>query len=269
MDASFGARSAAQLRFATALLATNWKAALALRGAFWAQVAGMALNNLLFFTMWWIFFDRFEEIRGWRVGDMLALFGVVAAGFGSSVVVAGGVRDLARTIVEGELDALLTQPKNVLHHALGSRSLAHGWGDLTSGVLFVLVSGVLAPSSLPWLAVAVALSCAMFVASGVMLHSLAFWLGNVETLARTAWEFLVTFSLYPPVLFSGALRLVLFTLVPAGFIGYLPAGLLREFAWSDLALAVGGVGAYGALAAWVFRCGLARYESGSRFGVRG
>lgn len=260
---------APQLRFAFALLVTNWKAALALRGAFWAQVAGMTLNNLLFFTLWWIFFDRFEEIRGWRVEDMLALFGLVAAGFGGSVVVAGGVRDLARTIAEGELDALLTQPKNVLHHAIGSRSLAHGWGDLSSGLLFVALSGVVGPAALPWLGVALCLSTGMFVATGVLLHSLAFWLGNVDTLARSVWEFLVTFSLYPPTLFSGALRLLLFTLVPAGFIGYLPVGLLRDFAWPQLALAVGGLCFYGALAVGVFACGLRRYESGSRFGVRG
>lgn len=257
-----------RIRFLAALVATNIRACLALRGAFAIQAAAMALNNLLFFVLWWIFFDRFHEIRGWRVGDMLALYGVVAAGFGSASILAGGVRDLARSIAEGELDALLTQPQNVLVHALGSRSLAHGWGDLASGLAFVGLSGLLGPGHLPLLLLAVALSASVFVATGVVIHSAAFWLGRIESLARTASEFLITFSLYPPAIFQGGLRLLLFTLVPAGFIGYLPAGLLRAFSWSELGLAVAGTIAYLALAGWVFARGLRLYESGSRFGVR-
>lgn len=259
----------AELRFLRALVATNWKALVALRGAFLWQVAGMALNNLIFFTLWWIFFDRFDEIRGWRVDDMLALFGVVAAGFGTAGILAGGVRDLARTIAEGELDPLMTQPRNLLLHVVGSRSLAHGWGDLASGLAMVALSGVLSPAKLPLLVVAVLLSATAFVATGILLHSAAFWLGRVESLARTAFEFLVTFSTYPPAIFGGGLRLLLFTVVPAGFIGFLPAGLLRRFAWGDLALACAGALAYAVVAAAVFGRGLRRYESGSRFGVRG
>ena len=72
------------LRFLAALVVTNWKACLALRGAFLVQAGAMALNNLLFFATWWIFFSRFEEVRGWQVGDMLALFGIVASGFGTA-----------------------------------------------------------------------------------------------------------------------------------------------------------------------------------------
>jgi hypothetical protein len=42
------------------------------------------------------------------------------------------------------------------------------------------------------------------------------------------WELLITFSLYPEPLFGGMLRLVLFTFLPAGFVGYVPARLLRS-----------------------------------------
>ena len=108
----------------------------------------------------------------------------------------------------------------------------------------------------------------MFTASGVILHSLAFWLGRVEGLARQLWEFLITFSIYPRPLFAGALKLMLFTLIPAGFIGYLPVELLREFTWLGLAAALSGAVLYVGLALLVFDRGLRQYESGSRFGVR-
>ena len=58
------------LRFLGALVAMNLKSSFALRGAFWLQAGFMVANNVLYFTFWWIFFDRFEEIRGWRIADM-------------------------------------------------------------------------------------------------------------------------------------------------------------------------------------------------------
>ena len=256
------------LRFAASLTAMNLKASFALRGAFWFQVLGMLLNNIFFFSLWWIFFHRFEEIRGWRVDDMLALFGVVTGGFGIAVLFFGGVRDLSRLIIDGELDALLTQPKSPLLQALGSRTVVSGWGELASSALFLGLSGKLSLSTLPLALAAVAVSGAVFTASGVILHSAAFWLGRVENLARQLWEFLITFSIYPRPLFAGALKLMLFTLIPAGFIGYLPVELLREFTWLGLAAALAGAVLYVGLALLVFDRGLRRYESGNRFGVR-
>jgi ABC-2 type transport system permease protein len=258
----------ANLRYARALLAINLKSSFALRGAFWLQAGFMVANNVLYFTFWWIFFDRFEEIRGWRLADVAALFGVVATGFGAAVVFTGGVRDLSRHIVEGDLDAFLTQPKSPLLQATVSRTYASGWGDMCSGIGFLLFSGLVDWPHLPAALVAILCSSTVFVASGVILHSLAFWLGRIESLARQLWEFLVTFSIYPKALFAGVLKLVLFSLIPAGFIGYLPVELLRDFEWQGLLAAVAGAVGYSVLAVVVFGKGLRRYESGNRFGVR-
>ncbi len=256
------------LRFAAALVATNLKASFALRGAFWLEAGAMLLNNVFYFSIWWIFFHRFEEIRGWRVADVAALYGVVAGGFGLAVLLAGGVRDLSRQIIEGDLDSLLTQPKSPLLQAVGSRTLASGWGELCTCVLFLWISGLVTPATVPLAALAVVASGVVFTASGVLIHSLAFWLGRIENLARQLWEFLITFSLYPRPLFSGALKLLLFTLLPAGFIGYLPVELVRDFGAGNLLAVLGGAVVYAALALFVFERGLRRYESGNRFGVR-
>ena len=63
------------IRFAAALLATNLKASLMLRGAFAMQVIFMALNNFTFFVFWWVLMRRVPEIRGWRLTDIELLFG--------------------------------------------------------------------------------------------------------------------------------------------------------------------------------------------------
>jgi ABC-2 type transport system permease protein len=256
-------------RFGWALFSTALKASLALRGAFLLQASFMVFNNLIFFCMWWILMDRFGSIRGYTIADTLALLGVTVAGYGGAVVVCGGALELGRTINEGELDALLSQPKSVLLRAIASRSMASGWGDLASGVLMLGLSAHVHLSNLPAVLLAVVISAVTFVACCVMLHSSAFWLGRVDGATRMLLDFVITFSTYPPTLFGAGIKLVLFTVLPAGLIAYLPVQLVRDFDLRTALLAVSGSALYTWLACWVFARGLRRYESGSRFGVWG
>src|SRR5262245_33166880 len=142
--------------FSKALFATNLRAALALRGAFVIQAVFMILNNLVFFVFWWVLLRRVPVIRGWRLEDVEVLFGITAAGVGLVVAVTGGVRHLGRAIDEGELDTLLTQPQPALLYALGMRSSAAGFGDVVSGIGFVLASGHVTLANAPLLVVAIA-----------------------------------------------------------------------------------------------------------------
>lgn len=257
------------LAFARGLLATNLKATAALRGAFVMQVVFMALNNLTFFVFWWALMRRVPVIRGWHLGDVELLFGLVATSFGLTVTVAGGVRHLGRFIEDGDLDALLTQPRSVLGYALGMRSQPSGVGDVAAGTFLIAVSGHLSWRSAPFLIAAIGASATMFLATGILFFSLAFWLGKVETIARQLWELLITFSLYPEPLFGGVLRLALFTILPAGFVGYLPVAIVRAPSLPQVCLLAIGTASYLALAVLVFDRGLRRYASGSRFSTFG
>jgi ABC-2 type transport system permease protein len=262
-------RTSHSLAFARALVATNLKATLALRGGFVVQVVFMALNNFTFFVFWWALMRHVTSLRGWQLGDVQLLFGVVAAAFGLTVTIAGGVRHLGRFIEEGDLDTMLTQPRSVLVYALGVRSQPSGVGDLLSGVIFIAGSGQVSWHMLPLIVAAVIGSALVLVACGIVFFSLAFWLGKVETVARQLWELLITFSLYPEPLFGGPLRLALFTVLPAGFVGYLPVRIVRTPSLLHVSVLGIGAAAYLALAALVFDRGLRRYGSGSRFSTFG
>jgi ABC-2 type transport system permease protein len=253
-------------RFLAALLATSLKVSVAHRGAFLMQAAFMVLNNVLFLSTWWILFARFDDIAGYRIGDMLLLFGVSAAGFGLAVVLCGGVLELSRAISDGDLDALLTQPRSVLLRAVASRSVASGWGDLASGGLMIALSG--APHA-AWALYAVPLAGLGFVAGACTIGSAAFWIGRSDGLARSLLDLTITFSIYPPALFGAGIKLLLFTLLPAGIIAYLPVEVVRSPGLGTVAAATAAVLAYAAFAVWLFAAGLRRYESGSRFGVLG
>jgi ABC-2 type transport system permease protein len=262
-------RSLAIGRFYLALFRTSLASAMAQRGAFLMQVGFMALNNAIFFSFWVVLFGRVSRIRGYALGDVAVLYGVVAAGFGLSVVVTGGARQLARFIHEGELDALLAQPKPTLLYALGRRTVAPGLGDMGSGVAMIALSGIVHVSTIPMVIIAVVASAAVCTATGVLFNSIAFWFGQVDTASRHLFESLIMFSLYPEPLFGGAMRLILFTIVPAGFVGYLPATLIRAPSVTVLLELVGAALAYGVLAWQVFGRGLRAYTAGSRFELNG
>ena len=80
---------------------------------------------------------------------------------------------------------------------------------------------------------------------------------------------MISFSTYPPTLFQGAVKILLYTVIPAGFASYLPVETLRSMSATDALLTVGG--ALGLLAAGTgaFYLGLRRYESGNLVSMKG
>jgi ABC-2 type transport system permease protein len=265
VSSSFAGRVRANAAFAVALFARQLSASFALRGAFWMSAALMLVNDLFFFSTWWILLHRFEHIGGWRLDDMMCLYSIGCLGFGTCVIVAGGIHDLSRRIDDGDLDSLLTQPKSLLLQALCSRTNPSGWGDVVAAAGLLALSGAVRWQTLPALLVAALCALVVAISVGIAAHSLAFWFGRTHTLSRALWEFTLTFSLYPPTLFGGGIRFVLFTLLPAGLAAYLPVDLLRNPSWQTLALALGGAALYAAFALWLFARGLRRYASGNRF----
>jgi ABC-2 type transport system permease protein len=256
------------LRFLAALVGANWKAAWSMRAAFWTQVLFMLGNDLIWFGVWAVVFARFPEIGGWRLEDMAVLQGVLAASFGLSVTLLYGVRDLAHAIDQGDLDAVLVQPKPPLLHALASRTSVSGFGDVVYGVLLIALSGRVGLADAPVVLVALVCGAISFTAASTIFHASAFWLGPVQPLAASMREFLILFSGYPETLFVGGLRGFLFTVMPAAFAAWMPAELVRRFTWSGLAWAVGGAVSLSLAASFVFHLGLRRYVSGSRFTIR-
>lgn len=253
------------LPYLGALVATNLKASLAHRGAFWLQAVLMALNDVLFFCVWWLFFANVESVRGWTLVDVYALYGFVAFSFGLFAVLAAGTRDIAERVMHGELDTLLPQPRALLPRLALSRSSASGWGDVVFGLVLLALGAHLDPGRLPVLLLLASVSALTLAMSAVLANSLVFWCGELDGLPRQILEFTLIFCTYPSALFGGWLKVVLFTLLPAGIIGYLPVTWIRAPAWDALLWALGAALLYAVVAAAVFVRGVRRYESGNRF----
>jgi ABC-2 type transport system permease protein len=241
----------------------NLESAMEYRVSFLMQMFGMMLNNALYFVIWVIFFDRFQDVRGWGLSEMYVTFGVAASSFGLVSLLFGNAFSLGEIIVKGRLDYYLSLPRPVLLHALSSRMIASGLGDFTYGYLSFAFSGLATLDGFMRFTLAVFLAATVFAAFLIIVQSLAFWIGESANLTSLATNAMVTFAIYPITLFDSLAKLILFTLIPAALMGAVPADFARHFTWQTLAQMLVGAGVLLAIAVALFNTGLRRYESGS------
>jgi ABC-2 type transport system permease protein len=247
----------------------NLMSAMAYRGAFFLQVFGMVLNNTMLLFFWWVLFEQLPTLQGWDLTQVMILFAVLAFGFGVANVVCGNAFVVARVIVRGDLDYYLALPADPLVHLLVSRMSISAWGDMAFGLVIYLVAVPDPWRSLPLFLLLGVLAGLVMVSFGVLVGSLAFWVGNADNLASQAVNALITFGLYPIEIFPGAVQWLLYTLIPAAFVGSMPAGLLSDFSWGRLGLMLAFTAGLTLAARLVFQWGLRRYESGNLVVVRG
>ncbi|HEX2037194.1 MAG TPA: ABC-2 family transporter protein [Chloroflexota bacterium] len=255
-------------RFFLTYVRSNFQVALEYRVSFWVQVLAMALNDTMWIVFWAVFFARFPVVHDYGLADVITVWSVAALAIGLATGLFGGAYRYAGEVARGRLDFYLVLPKPVLFHLAISSMSVSAWGDVLFGLAAYLAVVRPGPGTLALFLFLALASAAVFVAYSILANALAFWLGNAEGFARQLTEALITFSLYPSALFSGAVKLLLFTLIPAGFIAYIPVELLRAWSW-PLALALLAAAAGGlALARLVFYAGLRRYESGNTLAMR-
>jgi ABC-2 type transport system permease protein len=252
-----------ELKFLLALWKTNLASVMEYRAAFLTQSIGMILNDGVYFLVWVLFFNRFSDVRGWALTDMFIVFGVSASAFGLAGLLFGNDFNLSEIIVGGRLDYYLSLPRPVLLHVLASRTVPSALGDFLYGFLSYSVSGQFSWLGLGRFFIAVLLATAVFVAFLIIVQSFTFWLGTGGTFTQLAINAIVTFAIYPITLFSQGARFILFIIVPAAFMGAVPAGFVQGFSWSTLGIMALAAAGFLSFAIFLFHLGLRRYESGS------
>ncbi len=233
------------------------------RGNFAIQVGGMIVNDVFFLTLWVLFFAGFRSIGGWQLKDMALLFGLTMSVVGISGVFFGGYRDMAATLLRGELDALLTQPKGLIPRLLARESIATAWGDLAGAIFVLAVFAKLDWGDLPFVLLAIAAGVTVYVSASISFACLAFWAVGARSFARELTDFMLLFSSYPGSIYQGAVKTIAFTILPAGFVVLAPMGMVRHPGAQTLAVVVFGAGLYAAIAVALFHLGVARYRRGA------
>lgn len=240
-------------------LASQWKD----RRVFLSLSIVMVVQNFIFFSIWVVFFSAFRDIRGWQIEEMATLFGTLAFGFGLAFLIFGGAIDIGRIIREGELDAYLGRPKRPLLPLIMREARPASLGDLVSGPLLWIVFGGHRLADLPLLFLLGVLAGVIFLAVAISVQSMIFFVGTVRTLPDQIFELFVIASSYPQHGHGLALRIAMFTVIPAGFAAWLPVLTVSDFEIWKLALMFLAASGYLALAIRIFYSGLKRYSSGN------
>lgn len=148
-------------------------------------------------------------------------------------------------------------------HVLASRSVASGLGDFTYGIFSFLAAGQFTFAAFGRFCLGVILAMIVFLSFMVLVHSLSFYIGNASMLSQQFFNALITFALYPISLFEGTAKFILFVIIPAAFMGSMPAEFVIQASWVKLLQLSAAASVVLALSLVVFHLGLRRYESGS------
>lgn len=259
----------AYLNLVRVYLGFNFRSQFEYRGAFVAQIVSMAINDSMWLGFWMFFFHKFPVLGSWNLQDVITMWSVIAAGYGLGSGIAGNASVLATVIVKGEVDPWLLYPRKVLPHLLLGRMSVSAWGDFLFGVLAFLLLAHPTLDQILLFSVLVPSVAMTFIGFNVMCGSLGFFLGNAENVSEQLRFALITFGTYPPAIFDGAAKLLLFTVIPAGFCSYLPVEALKQHSVEYVLLTMAGSVAILAAGALTFYAGLNRYESGSLMDLRG
>jgi len=257
------------LRFLFTIWKVNLASSLEYRISFLLMAGMMFINNLMWIFFWSLFFHRFPVINGWELNDIMMLWAVSAGGFGWANMLFGNFHRIPSLAATGQLDVYLTQPKPVLLHLLASRMSLTAIGDFAFGLAIYAWAGDHTIQGALLFALGLLVSGCIFMFLMIAAGSLAFFFGNAEGIVQQVFNSFVSLTTYPADIFRGAARIFLFTIVPAGYISYLPIGLLRDQNSGFIAAAVAVTIGMGVFSTIVFHIGLKRYASGNAIVMRG
>ncbi|HAX91268.1 MAG TPA: hypothetical protein DCY07_03545 [Rhodospirillaceae bacterium] len=251
-----------QISYLWALMTANMKSYNAERKRLFVMALFMMIQNAMFFGLWVIFFQTVGDLKGWKLVDVTRMFGLAASAIGLSLFFFNGARTLAYRVMDDSIDSFLTRPRKALPMLLMSSSSPASLGDITFGPLLWLTLGEVPLSLFPWFVLLTLFSALIFTAATLMMFSIVFWLKTSSRFPEQLFEMLIILS--SNILHGQpfGVKALMFTIIPAGFISYLPAQLMRGFDPLLFGILLVATVFYAALAAYIFNAGLRRYVRG-------
>ena len=236
--------------------------------SFILQIVMMIANNAFFIIQWLIIFSITDDIGGYGLNEVLLIWGIAAGGFGVAHLFFEGVFNLSDQVYNGKLDVFLTQPKNVLINVACSKCTPSAIGDILYVFVVLIIIGA------PWwwyfAAIPVIILGGLIYASMVLCYqTLSFHIKKGDAIANMANFVMTGFNTYPPVIFNIITKVVLYTIVPAGFMVFVPVEHL--FLGFNIWWLLGVLGVtifIVSLAFILFKWGLKKYNSGNLMGGR-
>lgn len=177
---------------------------------------------------------KFKDIRGWTIEEVGLLYGMSTMSLGLYRMFAVEIHDFDKYVVQGEFDSLLIRPVSPLVLLL-TRNLDLGRiGSIAQGGMIMAWSFTQLPweetvwPALLYLPVALATGFLIALSLGLFTATLSFWVGRIKDFQAFTLYAPFTAANFPLAVYPGWLKSIFFTVLPVGFITYLPATFLLQ-----------------------------------------
>lgn len=239
----------------------NVRQAISNKKSFIIQTLFMFLNNVVWLAFWFILFYNSEgNINGVTLNDIIYLWSAPTISYGLCFFLFGGVDDLPYKIANKEIDTELTKPKHSLISLITGSAKLSAMGDLVYGLVLGLFAVDYNPLKYIWLIIISIVGAIGFLGITIFVNSLAFWFGDISKSARTYTNnLLLTLTIYPDSMFTGIIKVMMYTLIPAMYIAHIPIILIKDFSISLLFIELLAVTLLVVLGVMTYNRGLKRY----------
>jgi ABC-2 type transport system permease protein len=198
------------------------------RSSFLMQIFGNFIINFGELMVLVTLFQRFENLGGWSLGEVLFLHGMSLVMFGIGDSLSQGLHAVPVLIREGTFDRVLVRPMSSFVQALVTEvSLRHlgllAQGLLVFGVAIRLVDVSWTPVKIAFLAVVLVSGVALFLALFTIEAIVSFWTVNSLEAINAFTYGGSDLGQYPLHIFDQRLRWLFLWIIPIGFLTYYPA----------------------------------------------
>ena len=201
------------------------------RGAWLLDRVAQVVNYGAGYAAIWVLLARFDTLGGWTWPELALLLSfqlfVYSIGASFSFV---QMRELEEAIQRGQFDVLMARPFSPWAYIVFSRLNVGYAGHVALAVPMMAWS--LSQTHLIWSAATVAYLVAAVVGSAMLVAAVMTMVGACAfVLVRSRYLYAIFFGFfeltrYPLSIFPAGIQWVLFTVVPLGFVNYVPVAWL-------------------------------------------
>jgi ABC-2 type transport system permease protein len=231
------------------------------------------LVTMLEYMVIFLYFNTFQTLLGWHVGEVALLGAVVSFTFGLAELFGSGLDSFSEIIRRGEFDRILLRPVGALMQVASNEFRMRRLGRMTQGLLMFLFALHLLPA-LHWtfakllmLVFGIASGATIFVAVLLLGATLCFWTVETTELANILTYGGREVMSWPLSVYNRAFQSIFLFVVPLAFGLYMPVcyllGRPQPLGLPDAAAFLSPLAAalFAAVAYVFWRFGVRRYQS--------
>jgi ABC-2 type transport system permease protein len=197
------------------------------RASFVMTMFGTLLITASEFITIWALFDRFGQIRGWRLPEIALLYGMISISWALCDAIGRGFDVFGTMVKAGDFDRILLRPRSTVLQLLGQDLILRRFGRLLQGA--AVLGYAIAGGSIDWtvgraalLVASIGCGACVFLGILMMQATTAFW--TIESLE--VWNAFtyggLTMSQYPLAIYRSWFRQLFTYAVPLGCVNYYP-----------------------------------------------